>query len=211
MRLSPAAEILFARFRLAVSRRPDILRRVPWYQTEGERIRTIARVCGVDPRRAIMAAATLSPAVQWETLVRHLPAFLRAFRDAAERGEHAGRPPSFPGYGQNVRKAWSILAGAREPTGPKVSRFALNLAGDHSPVTVDRWAARAAGLPDSGGKGWYRQVERACRQLASHVGLPPSHVQAILWVAVREGIVAWGPIRDGGIAFRAFQPDLSFD
>lgn len=198
--------LLLARFRLAVGRRPDLLRRPPWYQVEGARIRALAAEVKVDPDRALQAAATLSPAVQWEPLVRHLPAFLRAFRAAAERGEEdQTAPPKFAGYRRNVLKAWRILAGHHGPRGPKVSRFALNLSGDESPVTVDRWAARACGLPDSGGAGWYRRVEGAYQEAARVAGLPPSRLQSILWVAVREGVVQWGPPEDDGVAFRLFE------
>lgn len=199
----PETALLLARLRLAVRRRPGILAEAPWYLREGERVRAAARKAGVDELRALNAAAVLSPAVRWEDLVRRLPAFLLAFRRAAELGEERStRPPRFPGYGSNVVKAWRVLAGDREPTGPKVSRFARNLRGDETPVTVDRWAARAAGLPDGGGRAWYRRIETAYRELARHVGLPPSRVQAILWVAVRSGVVRWGPPVDAGIAFR---------
>lgn len=203
--MTPETSLLLARFRLAVRLRPDLLSRAPWYRVEGDRIREVALAEGVDPARAVMAAAVLSPAVQWESLVRRLPAFLRAFRAAAELGaERTTLPPSFPGYGRNVRKAWRVLAGDAQPTGPKVSRFALNLAGDDSPVTVDRWAARACGLPDSGPRSWYLRVEGAYRDAAARLRLPPSRVQAILWVAVRDGIVRWGPVQDDGIAFRTY-------
>lgn len=203
--MTPAASVLLARFRLALARRPDLLHRAPWYRVEGDRIRALAALAGIDPDRAVQAAATLSPACRWEDLMRRFPTFLAAFAGAAVAGEQdRATPPRFPGYRVNVIKAWRILAGLRGPTGPKVSRFALNLAGDDSPVTVDRWAARAAGLPESGGRAWYRTVEEAYRELARHVGIPPSRVQAILWVAVRDGIVRWGPIQDDGIAFRLF-------
>lgn len=210
--LSPAARVLLARLSLAIARRPDLLERPPWYRVEGERIRSIARGAGVDPHRAIMVAATLSPACRWESLMDRLPAFLRAFRQAADAGlQDRVDPPRFPGYRSNVLKAWRILAGDHGPRGPKVSRFALNLAGDDSPVTVDRWAARAAGLPDGGGRAWYRQVEAAYRQVAARIGRPPSLVQAALWVAVRDRIVSWGPVLDPrGIAFGPFDPELPF-
>lgn len=203
--MSPESALLLARYRLAVARRPDLLARPAWYLAEGERVRAAARAAGVDEHRAVMAAATLPPAVRWEDLVRRLPAFLRAFRLAAVLGiQDTARIPRFPGYRSNVLKAWRILAGDHGPRGPKVSRFALNLAGDESPVTVDRWAARAAGLPELGGTAWYRRIEEAYRSAARALRLPPSRLQAVLWVAVRERIVLWGPVRDDGIAFRTF-------
>lgn len=185
----PVVALLLARYRLALLRDPDLSRRPPWYRVEGERVRAAAAEAGVDPARAIAAAAVLSPAVRWEDLVRRLPAFLAAFR-----ADPAAVPPRFPGYRSNVVKAWRVLAGQARATGRKVSRFALNLAGDERPVTVDRWAARAAGLPEGGGAAWYRRLESSYRVAASVAGLPPSRFQAVLWAAVREGMVPWGPL-----------------
>lgn len=209
--MSPATALLLARFRLLAALRPDLVQADPWYAVEGRRIRELARAVGVDPERAIMAAATLSPAVRWEDLVLRLPDFLRAFVQAARAGRQDDvEPPRFPGYRRNVVKAWRILGGLQaKPRGPKVSRFARNLAGDDSPVTVDRWAARAAGLPESGGRAWYRDLERAYLDAAAVLGMAPSRVQAVLWVAVRDRLVPWGQLEtDRGIPFRGFQGSL---
>jgi hypothetical protein len=183
--MSPIARLLVARYRLACARRPELAREAPWYAQEGERLRAIARAHGLPERRVIDAAAVLSPAMRWEDLMARLPAFCAA--------RSAGLPcPRFPGYGRNVRRAWDILGGVGAPSGPKVSRFARNLAGDETPVTVDRWAARAAGLPESGGRAWYRELEEAYRAAAETVGLPPSRFQAVVWLAVRDRVIPWG-------------------
>ncbi len=117
-----------------------------------------------------------------------LPAFLAA---------HAARAPlpPMPTYSANVRKAVAVLDGLARPTGPKVSRFARNLAGDASVVTVDRWAARAAGAPESGGARWYITIESAYRAAAREARLSPAQFQAVLWVALRDGVIPWGPVR----------------
>ncbi len=175
--------LLLARWRLALRLRPDLATAEPWYVLEGRRLRSLAAELELPAGTVIDAAAVLSPAVRWESLVDRLPAFARAARDRAPM-------PSFPGYGRNVRKAFRMLQGSGErPTGPKVSRFARNLAGDPSCVTVDRWAARAAGLPDHGGAPWYRAIEEGYRLAARAAGLPPSTLQAGLWIAIRDGIL----------------------
>lgn len=185
--MDPIALLLVARFRRAVALRPELLRAEPWYAAEGRRIRAMAAELGLDPGRCIMAAAILSPAGRWDDVVARLSSFLRAWRDGLAL-------PSMPTYGANVRRAAAALAGLALPSGPKVSRFARNLAGDPSCVTVDRWAARAAGLPDHGGAPWYRAIERAYTAAARAVGLAPSQFQAVLWVAVRDGTI---PVRSG--------------
>jgi len=183
--MEPVAALLVARYRRAVSLRPALLRARPWYLAEGERIRAMAAELGIDGRRATDAAAALSPAGRWDDVVVRLPAFLRAHRDGAEL-------PPMPTYSRNVRAARAILDGHGAPSGPKVSRFARNLAGDDSCVTVDRWAARAAGMPESGGARWYRAIEGAYLAGARTVALRPSTFQAVLWVALRDGVIPWG-------------------
>lgn len=188
--MTPESRLLVARFRVAIARSPELLRREAWYLREGRRIRALAREYGIPEERAIGAAAVLSPAIRWESLMDRLPAFLAAYAALGPDGE----PPRFPGYRGNVRRAWRVLAGLGEPRGPKVSRFARNLAGDESPVTVDRWAARAAGLPESGGVAWYRRIEEAYRAAARECALAPSAFQAILWIAIRENLLARAPV-----------------
>lgn len=186
--MEPIRSLLLARFRRAVALRPDLLRSEPWYASEGRRIRAMAAELGIDPARATDAAAILSPGGRWDDVVARLPAFLRAWRDGAPL-------PSMPTYGANVRRAALALAGLARPTGPKVSRFARNLAGDPSCVTVDRWAARAAGLPEHGGARWYATIELAYTEAARGAGLAPSAFQAVLWIAIRDGVIPWGPVR----------------
>jgi hypothetical protein len=147
----------------------------------------MARELGIDELAAINTAAILSPGGRWEDIVARLPAFLAAARD--------GRAlPSMPTYSRNVRRAALAVHGLAVPSGPKVSRFARNLAGDPDVVTVDRWAARGAGLPEHGGARWYRSIEDGYRAAALAVGETPAQFQAILWVALRDGVIPWGPL-----------------
>lgn len=75
---------------------------------------------------------------------------------------------------------------------PKIFRFARNIAGDDSAVTVDVWAARVAlglgrkGKPDKllGRVGAYAAIEHSYRLAAARLGLTPSAAQAIAWLVI---------------------------
>lgn len=71
--------------------------------------------------------------------------------------------------------------------GDKTNRFARNIAGDTNSVTVDVWAARAAGIPEKAlsRKGVYEAVERCYQLSANRAGITPRDFQAIVWVAIR--------------------------
>lgn len=78
----------------------------------------------------------------------------------------------------------------------KTARFARNLLGDRSVVTVDVWAARVA-FPDSVSgkdaeltlkrKGVYEAVESAYIEAAMTVGVDPTTMQATTWIVARNG------------------------
>lgn len=191
--MDPTTALLLARFRLAAAAVPDVLQARPWYAREGDRIRAMARERGIPALRAIGAAAALSPAGRWDEVLARLPVFMDAVRTGSAL-------PAMPTYSRNVRAAVAILRGERDwiPSGPKVSRFARNLAGDPSIVTIDRWAARVAGRPESGGARWYRELEHAYLAAAAAVGLAPSTFQAILWVAARDYGILPAPIGRNG-------------
>jgi len=78
--------------------------------------------------------------------------------------------------------------------GPKTRRFARNLLGDRTFVTVDVWAARVAfgnSVPDPekalSRKGVYDAVEHAYRLAAARLGVDPVTVQATTWIVARNG------------------------
>lgn len=78
--------------------------------------------------------------------------------------------------------------------GPKTRRFARNLLGDRTVVTVDVWAARVA-FGDSvenpeaalSRVGVYDAVEHAYVCAAARLGVDPVTVQATTWVVARNG------------------------
>ena len=78
--------------------------------------------------------------------------------------------------------------------GPKTRRFARNLLGDRTQVTVDVWAARVAfgdtvDNPESvlSRAGVYDAVEHAYRLAARRLGVDPVSVQATTWIVIRNG------------------------
>lgn len=78
--------------------------------------------------------------------------------------------------------------------GPKTRRFARNLLGDRSVVTVDVWAARIAfgstvDNPESvlARAGVYDAVEHAYILAGRRLGVDPVTVQATTWVVIRNG------------------------
>jgi hypothetical protein len=81
----------------------------------------------------------------------------------------------------------------------KTARFARNLLGDRSVVTVDVWAARVAFPADVTGKaaeltlkraGVYLAVESAYIDAALSVGVDATTMQATTWVVARNGRAA---------------------
>jgi hypothetical protein len=72
----------------------------------------------------------------------------------------------------------------------KIPTFYANHAGDHSRVTVDRWAIRALLWGQSvdriAGDALYLYAQQVYRIVASMVGETPAALQAILWVWVRR-------------------------
>lgn len=74
-------------------------------------------------------------------------------------------------------------------SGPKTTAFAHNLMGDHSKVTIDVWAVRAAlGDDDSFDlrkKGAYEAMANVYSEAATKLNLKPAELQAIAWVVER--------------------------
>lgn len=99
--------------------------------------------------------------------------------------------------GANVERARKALA-SDSPLdtfgGPKTRRFARNLLGDRTVVTVDVWAARVAfgdSVPNPEAAlsrvGVYDAVEHAYRLAAARLGVDPVTVQATTWIVARNG------------------------
>jgi hypothetical protein len=72
-------------------------------------------------------------------------------------------------------------------SGDKTWNFYRNLCGEVDAVTCDRWACRAAGLPDSTHQshGGYAFLADCYRDAAAECGIDPCAAQAIAWCEIR--------------------------
>jgi hypothetical protein len=153
-----------------------------WYRTAQD---AAVALDPSNPARAAGVIAALSPRAQWRVNL----AWAAAMITAADRGDSV--PPAV--HTTEMRgQAWRIARGedaALVLRGPKVSRFYRAIMGDASAVTVDVWAARAAGVSMADGNAVgvraYRLIESAYVRAAAIVGEDPAALQAIVWVQVR--------------------------
>lgn len=159
-----------------------------WYERAESAMAELAERHSVDRRTAAGVTAALSPRVPWTTKHGKRPNLEAADRMLAAAG--AGQPePIVNGTTANRRKAWTIANGADPETvlgGPKVTAFYANLTGDPDRVTVDMWAAIAAGVnPERLSPSRRRDLRSAYAIAAAMRGVTPRQFQAAVWVAVR--------------------------
>jgi hypothetical protein len=165
---------------------------IAWY---GE-ARNAAREMHPNVLVAAGVIAALSPRQKWDANKRYAGMVCRAALDGSVIC------PKTASYGVLERKAWAI-ATMQTPTidailkilnGDKITRFFRNIIGDDNAVTVDVWAARAAGdnkVSPSTGKDIaphglrYAYLESAYQIAAQRVGVTPREFQAAIWCFVR--------------------------
>jgi hypothetical protein len=156
-----------------------------WYPLACETVRAYAGdVWNAETSAAV--CAVLSPRITWGENTKAL----RLFHMAAAQGLRV--PPSnVAGLRSNVERAWYIAqTGDVSPvSGPKVTSFYANLRGDFSRVTLDVWAARAAGIPENLhshiDRARYVHLSQSYARVAALTGHAPAVLQAIVWVTVR--------------------------
>lgn len=153
----------------------------------GDAVLAFAREYRISYRRAAAVVAVCNMNNTWAGSLTQSRAILDAHRAGHKRPPRAGLPVS-------TARAWAVLNDApltRENiggrSGDKTWNFYRNLCGDTDGVTCDRWACRAAGLPDS-----FHQTSRryefladCYRDAAAEVGLTPAQAQAVAWITVR--------------------------
>jgi hypothetical protein len=181
----PAVETLAANILVVLGRaKPEHYREgIDWYQHAHTLARVLAGQHDISVEQAAGVLAALSPQLSWPRNVAYAEQFL-ATGDA-------------PVLGRSKRAAARIVAGELPLSvlqGPKVRAFFANIADPSSDaVTVDRHAhdvavgqrfgdARRSLL---GRQGGYDLLAAAFRLAAAKVGLQPSAVQAIAWLAWR--------------------------
>ena len=137
--------------------------------------------------QAAAICAVLSPRVTWKENITGVRKMHKAAR------ERLRVCPVVAGTRRNVYKAWQIAqageSAAALVSGPKVSSFYANLRGDYNRVTIDVWAARAAGVSDSVmthlDRRRYTALVTAYRLAAMDCGHTPAQFQAIVWTVTR--------------------------
>lgn len=157
-----------------------------WYHDARELAadRAAAALVPLDTYLAVVAA--VSPQTQWDTRNGY------PNLDAADRAISAhrfGTPPRM--LGASWQRARRILDG-EDPADVlgtrKIRNFYENLRapGATDRVTIDRWAARAAGVKIPNTQKQYDTAADAYRAAASDLSIPPDALQAAVWAHVRR-------------------------
>jgi len=155
-----------------------------WYGDGESIIATLSAETGYSREHVAAVVSHLSPRTTWSRNVYGATMLVTT-----------GTAPTC--IGANVDRARKALASdAPLDTfgGPKTRRFARNLLGDRSVVTVDVWAARVAigavcADPEAAlsRAGMYDALEYAYVLAGRRLGVDPVTVQATTWVVVRNG------------------------
>lgn len=167
-----------------------------WYGRFGDVARALAGRHGVSFDDAAGVLAIVSPRVTVAASVMLADTVL------AEHATGARRLGVCKGLNANVLAAWRWLDGDRSglaldvdglTRARKVRSFYANITGDVDAVTVDVWAARAAGW--RGGDrfpvgGAYVAIADAYRVAARRCGVSPRELQAVVWCVTRSDIDA---------------------
>lgn len=157
----------------------DILAGKAWYAEARQLAEDLAlQHASMTVEQAGVMIAQLSPRLRWDK------------NRAAAIDLAAGRTPSGV-IGRSIGKAREAMA-ATDPwttfgKAPKTRSFAANILGNEHAVTVDVWAARAAGFTEAelSRAGVYEAIAHAYRLAAKRQGITPAQMQAIVWTVVR--------------------------
>lgn len=182
--LSDAARNILTVYERATA--ADLEQGLQWYSRAEQLAEALAAGTPYSTRQTAGVIAALSPRMSWPVNVGAATTLV----NAAARGREDA--PLVAGFEANREKAWAILTdGYDNPLdvlgGPKVTSFYRNLIGDLDAVTVDVWAARAAG-EDRGSftPKQYERIADAYREVAKLLDIPPRNVQAAVWVTIRR-------------------------
>lgn len=129
--------------------------------------------------------ASTSPRQAIKRNWRQTAAIVAAYIDRKNKPDVFGNllASCMPAHLNNVIRA---LQG-RPIQGPKVSRFAANLKGDLSVVTIDVWICKAYGIEHNAlTSAIYAKLESKIQQDAKRANATPAGYQAVLWYAIRR-------------------------
>lgn len=164
----------------------DMANGAAWYGDGEQIIGSLSDQTGLSREHVAAVVSHLSPRTSWSRNVYGATMLVTT-----------GTAPTC--IGSNVDRARRALESA-DPLNtfgkgaPKTRRFARNLLGDRSVVTVDVWAARVAfgdrvANPEQalGRAGVYDAVEHAYVLAGRRLGVDPVTVQATTWIVARNG------------------------
>lgn len=164
----------------------DIVNGAAWYGDGESIIASLSDQTGLSREHVAAVVSHLSPRTTWSRNVYGATMLVTT-----------GTAPTC--IGSNVDRARKALASATPldtfgKGAPKTRRFARNLLGDRSVVTVDVWAARVAfgdrvANPEQAlsRAGVYDAVEHAYILAGRRLGVDPVAVQATTWIVARNG------------------------
>jgi hypothetical protein len=161
----------------------DIERGARWYGSGEALVDELGALHGLSREAVAAVIAHLSPRTTW---LRNTT----GARSLLATGEAPGC------LSANVSRALTALESdtpLATLNGPKTARFALNLLGDRTAVTVDVWAVRVAlgGREDAeqalSRVGVYGAIEYAYQLAARRAGVDPTTMQATTWIVARNG------------------------
>jgi hypothetical protein len=174
---------ILATFRAATA--DQVVEGKRWYPQASSTLASLAQGVPLDSPVAAICAV-LSPRITWQSNLEGVRRILQAIRCGSSVC------PTVAGVRVNVDRAWKIATGegsSADVSGPKVSAFYANLCGDYQRVTIDVWAARAAGIDEAHhthlDRYRYVYLERAYQVVAAELGFAPAELQAICWIVVR--------------------------
>lgn len=159
-----------------------------WYQ---DATRLIKDLYGENWTLFVDFLASTSPRMQVKRNWRLAASLMSAYLNRKERPDVWGDMLQnlMPAHLTNVLRA---LQG-KPIQGPKVSRFAANLKGDLSAVTIDVWICQAYGIEHKQlTDKLYDRLEAKIQRDAKKANATPAGLQAVIWYAARraEGLRA---------------------
>ena len=172
------------KIRLQLRITPDKIdyRAVSWY-TDATKL--VKEIYGENWKLFVKLLASTSPRQSVKKNWKLSDALLKAYLDREDKPKKWGRILSdlMPAHLTNVLRS---IAG-RPIKGPKVSRFAANLLGDLSQVTIDVWICKAYKIDQNRlTPNVYKRLANKIKADAKRQGILPANYQAVLWYCIRR-------------------------
>lgn len=156
----------------------DLHEGLTWYDYAKAYARELSEQYGLPLTQIAGIIAAYSINAQWQGTVANVPRFLDG---------------NFEGLQNSYTKSCDILKYGTTPEiicdilkGPKITMFFLNIIGNPDAITIDRHAAKLAGMTDSLTPKRMRELQAAYKIAADTSGITPAQMQAVTWCAWRR-------------------------